>query len=41
MGGGLLHAWNPASPRDFVLVVTGVAPAVAMRYLRDPERAEC
>jgi len=40
MGGGLLYAWSPASPWVFVRVVTGVALAVAMRYVREPERAE-
>lgn len=40
VGGGLLYAWNPASPWIFVLVVTGVALAVAVRYVRDPQKAE-
>lgn len=40
LGGGLLYAWNPASPWIFVLVVTGAALLVAGRYLRDPQRAE-
>jgi len=40
LSGGLLYAWNPASPWFFVLVVTLLALAVALRYVRDPRRAE-
>ncbi|MFC1526366.1 MFS transporter [Candidatus Latescibacterota bacterium] len=40
LSGGLLYAWNPASPWIFVLVVTVIALAVAARFIRDPRKAE-
>lgn len=40
LGGGLLYAWNPASPWIFVLVVTAAALLIAARYVRDPKTAE-
>ena len=40
MSGGLLYAWNPATPWICVLVATVAALLVAVRFVRDPRKAE-